>query len=200
MEVTVLRAALVVVDVQRDFCPGGTLAVREGDKVVPGLNRTIVAFEKIKLPIFFTRDWHPPNHVSFKSQGGTWPPHCIQGTEGAEFHPDLRIPLGATIISKGDRPKEEAYSGFQGTDLAARLNKLGTEDLFLGGLATDYCVKQTTLDARAAGFSVTVLGDCISAVDVIPGDGDRALAEMKGVGAKSTKSSEAVKILAGRRP
>jgi len=191
-----MRPALLVVDVQRDFCPGGTLAVRDGDEVVPGLNRVIEAFERRKLPILFTRDWHPADHVSFRSRGGIWPPHCVQGTPGAEFHPGLRIPVAAVIISKGISRDGEAYSGFQGTDLEERLKSLGVDAIFLGGLTTDYCVRESTLDALKAGFSVTVLADCTRAVDMRPGDGARALADMRRAGARIATSFEAVKQMA----
>ncbi len=190
-----MTVGLLVVDVQNDFCPGGALAVRNGDKVVPRINKTIAAFVKAGLPIFFTRDWHPANHISFREQGGIWPPHCVQGTIGAGFHPDLAIPSGATIISKGDKPNTEAYSGFQGTDLERRLKKAGVEEIFLGGLATDYCVKESCLDAIRAGLAVNVLRGCVMAVNVKPGDGQRALKEMRGAGAKLTTSQAATKRL-----
>lgn len=192
-----VRLALIVVDVQVDFCPGGALAVRFGDQVVPRLNSAIRNFEGSGLPVFFTRDWHPPDHVSFRSEGGPWPPHCVQGSPGAEFHPGLCVPPDAVVISKGDRPSEEAYSGFQGTDLEARLKKLGVAELFIGGLATDYCVKETALDALRGGFSVEVLEDCIRPVDVRPGDGAKALLEMQKAGAGLTTSPKAVERLAG---
>ena len=191
-----MRTALIVVDVQLDFCPGGALAVRYGDQVVPRLNKIIGVFEGSGLPVFFTRDWHPPDHVSFRSQGGPWPPHCVQGSPGAKFHPGLRFPRDAKVISKGDRPSREAYSGFQGTDLRAQLKKLGADELLVGGLATDYCVKGTTLDALRAGLSVEVLKDCVRPVDVRPGDGARALAEMQKAGARLTTSSKAASRLA----
>jgi nicotinamidase/pyrazinamidase len=164
--------------------------------VVPRLNRVIELFERQSLPIFFTRDWHPADHISFRSRGGIWPPHCIQGTPGAEFHPGLRIPVAAVIISKGGSRDEEAYSGFQGTDLEERLKSLGVDEIFLGGLATDYCVRESTLDARKVGFSVTVMEDCTRAVDAKPGDGDRALAEMRRMGAKLVASSEVIRRVA----
>lgn len=194
-----MRPALIVVDVQIDFCPGGALAVGYGDQVVPRLNKVIRAFEGSGLPVFFTRDWHPPDHISFRSQGGPWPPHCVQGSPGAGFHPGLHVPRGAEIISKGDAPSREAYSGFQGTDLEAKLKKLGVDALFIGGLATDYCVKETVLDAFGAGFSVEVLKDCARPVDVKPGDGARALAEVQRAGARLTTSSRAADRLAGKR-
>jgi len=189
-----------VVDVQVDFCPGGALAVKNGNEVVPGLNRVIEAFERRSLPIFFTRDWHPANHISFRNRGGIWPPHCVQGTSGAEFHSNLLVPSNAGIINKGDKPSMEAYSGFQGTGLEKRLKKLGIDKVFVGGLATDYCVKETSLDARRTGLVVEVLKDCVMPVDIKLGDGARALAEMKRAGAKLTTSSAVIHQLAGTQP
>ena len=191
-----MRAALLVVDVQVDFCPGGALAVEHGDDVIPRLNKVIQMFEELKLPVFFTRDWHPPDHISFRERGGPWPPHCVQGSRGAEFHPDLDVPRGAVIVSKGDEPSKEAYSGFQGTDLETRLKGLRAGEVFVGGLATDYCVRETTMDALRAGFGVCVIEDCVRAVDVKPGDGERALVEMREAGAKLLASSEATERLA----
>ncbi|MDV3244784.1 MAG: nicotinamidase [Nitrososphaerales archaeon] len=187
------KAALIVVDVQNDFCPGGKLAVKEGDSVVPPLNRAIESFWSAGLPVVFTRDWHPPNHCSFKEHGGIWPPHCIAGTDGAEFHADLEVPDGSVIISKATRPDFEAYSGFQGTDLEKQLESLGVKELFVGGLATDYCVKQTSLDALAAGFKVEVMTDCVRGVEAKVGDSASALRLMSKKGAKLTTSAEAIK-------
>ena len=192
-----MRTALIVVDVQADFCPGGALAVRYGDQVVPRLNAIIRLFEGSGLPVFFTRDWHPPDHVSFRSQGGPWPSHCVQGSPGAKFHHGLHVPRGAEVISKGGSPSEEAYSGFQGTDLESKLRKLGADELLIGGLATDYCVKETALDALRAGFRVGVLKDCVRPVDAKPGDGAGALLEMQKAGAELTTSSKASRKLAG---
>ncbi len=178
--------ALVIVDVQRDFCPGGSLPVPEGDRVVPVLSQYIEKFRAAKAPIFITRDWHPPNHVSFKNQGGPWPPHCVQGTEGARLHPDLTIPPNAEILSKADSPEVEAYSIFQQADLdlASKLRRRGIETLLVGGLATDYCVKSTVLDGLEKGFEVYHLDDASRGVDVNPGDTDRALREMTSKGTK----------------
>ena len=164
--------------------------------MVPGLNRVVEAFESRKLPVFFTRDWHPADHISFRSQGGIWPPHCVQGTPGAEFQPGLRIPKGAVVVCKGSSRDAEAYSGFHGTDLEKRLRGLGVDEIFLGGLTTDYCVLESALDARKAGFSVTVVEDCTKAVDARAGDGERALADMHRAGAKLSKSSEVIRLLA----
>ncbi len=177
------HTALVVVDVQVDFCPGGALAVSDGDKVVPILNRYIEKFVECGAPIIYTRDWHPPDHSSFKAQGGPWPPHCIQGTEGAKFHPDLIVPPQGEIVSKADK-KDEAYSFFQGTDLAEKLHQRGIRRLLVGGLATDYCVKETVLDGLKHGFEVFHLDDASKGVDVKPGDSERAVREMVANGAK----------------
>jgi len=175
--------ALVVVDVQNDFCPGGTLAVTDGDKVVPVLNEYIQKFRKAHAPIIFTRDWHPPDHSSFKEQGGPWPPHCVQNTQGAKFHADLNIPPEGEIISKADK-KDEAYSFFKGTDLSTKLHQRGITILLVGGLATDYCVKETVIDGRKYGFEVFHLDDASRGVNVHPDDSERAIAEMVAAGAK----------------
>ena len=135
--------ALISVDVQNDFLAGGSLAVPHGNEVIPVMNRYINAFEEKGLPIFATRDWHPANHCSFKAQGGPWPPHCVQGTKGAEYAPDLQLPEDAVVISKATRPDEDAYSGFDGTDMHEHLQKIGVKRLFIGGIATDYCVLNT---------------------------------------------------------
>jgi nicotinamidase/pyrazinamidase len=182
------RDALVIVDVQNDFCPGGSLDVSEGDQVVPVLNRYARHFRGAGAPIFASRDWHPEKTKHFKSGGGLWPPHCVQGTRGAEFHKDLALPTETVIISKGMDPGEDAYSCFQaqdsnGMDFAVALGERGVQRIFVGGLATDYCVKATVLDALREGFEVVVLEDAIRAVNVNPGDGDRALAEIKAAGA-----------------
>lgn len=183
------KKALVVVDMQNDFCPSGALGVPEGDRVVPVLNKYIELFRKAGLPVYFTRDWHPPVTVHFKAYGGAWPPHCIEGTKGAEFHPDLKVPQGAVIMSKGDDPNEDSYSAFSGHDekgrgLAEVLRDDGISHFYIGGLATDYCVKETSLDAFKEGFEVTVLIDAVKGVDLIPGDSERALEEIKSKGAK----------------
>ncbi len=174
---------LVIVDVQKDFCPGGTLAVRDGDKVVPVINQYIELFDKAYLPVFVTRDWHPEDHMSFRVKGGPWPPHCIQESEGAEFHPDLFVPENALIISKALRPDADAYSGFEGTNLELDLRREKVCRLLVGGLATDYCVKNTVLDARRLGFEVYLLMDAIRGVDVKEGDSEKAVEEMKRQGA-----------------
>lgn len=182
--------ALIIVDVQVDFCPGGALPVPEGDKIVPVLNEYIRKFRAAGALIVATRDWHPPNHISFKSQGGPWPPHCIQGTRGAEFHPDLRLPEDALIISKATDPLKEAYSGFEGTGLADRLREAGVKRVFVGGLATEYCVKDTILDAVRHGFETFLLEDAVRGIDVKPGDVERAIKEMLERGVKKITLTE----------
>lgn len=175
--------ALVVVDIQNDFLPGGSLAVPGGDAVVPVMNRYIALFQERDLPIFFTRDWHPEGHCSFREQGGIWPPHCIIGTEGAEFGPGLQVPPEATIVSKGSALTRDAYSGFQETDLADRLRGLEVRRVFVGGLALDYCVVNTVKDALRNGFQVVLLRDATRAVNMKPHDGETAENEMVELGA-----------------
>ena len=175
--------ALVIVDVQRDFCAGGALAVPDGDAVVQPLNNYIEVFKSANLPVIATRDWHPPNHISFRERGGLWPPHCVQGTKGAEFHPELKLPEETLIISKATQPDLEAYSGFEGTELESLLKDKGIKRLFVGGLATDYCVKMTVLDALRLGFTTFLLEDAIRGVNVNPNDSERAIDEMLSNGA-----------------
>ncbi|MBI4562712.1 MAG: bifunctional nicotinamidase/pyrazinamidase [Candidatus Rokubacteria bacterium] len=187
--------ALVIVDVQNDFCPGGSLAVSDGDQVVPVLNQCIQRFAALNGAIFASRDWHPVVTKHFKAYGGVWPPHCVQGTEGAEFHADLRLPRDAIVVSKGMDPDLDAYSCFQAEDpngmpFAAALGERGIQRLFVGGLATDYCVKATVLDALREGFRAVVLEDAMRAVDVNPGDGAKAVEEMKAAGATVARLSD----------
>lgn len=182
--------ALIIVDVQRDFCLGGVLSVPDGDQVVPVLNRYIAVFRKAQAKIFATRDWHPPNHISFKPYGGVWPPHCIQGDKGAEFHPDLRLPEEARIISKATDPSKESYSGFDGTELEEELKKKGIKRVFVGGLATDYCVKNTVLDALRLNFETILLVDATRGINQEPEDSEEAIREMIEKGAKTTSLSE----------
>jgi len=184
------KRALIIVDVQNDFCPGGSLAVPRGDEVVPPLNRLIELFQRRGEPIFATRDWHPENHCSFQPQGGMWPPHCVQNTQGAAFHPELKLPHSTHIISKGTDPQREAYSGFQGTDLRERLQQLRVEKVVIGGLALDYCVKATALDARQAGFQTEVVQEAVRAVNVRPGDDARAEEELQAAGVKLVSLEE----------
>lgn len=196
--------ALVVVDVQNDFCPGGALAVPEGDTIIPKVNRTVALFGRRGLPILFTRDWHPRETKHFKEFGGAWPPHCIQGTKGARFHPRLVVPKFAMILSKGMDPEQDSYSGFQATtdrgrDLESALRELGADELFIAGLATDYCVRATSLDATRRGFRVHVLKDAVRGVDVKPGDSEAALREMRAHGAIFSQTRGLVKLLPAPR-
>ena len=182
------HSALLIVDVQNDFLPGGRLAVPAGDTVIAPLNRAIGHFRTRGLPVVATRDWHPPDHCSFSEQGGPWPPHCVQNTPGAAFADALQLPDDALIVSKADRRERDAYSGFQDTGLAGRLRELGARTLVVGGLATDYCVLNTVRDALKEGFRVWVLEDAIRAVDITPGDGARAIESMREAGARFTTS------------
>ena len=181
------KRALIVVDVQNDFCPGGSLAVPRGDEVVAPLNALIREFLANGEPVFKTRDWHPPQTKHFAAYGGVWPVHCVQQTQGAEFHPSLVDDERIRIISKG-LGDEDSYSGFDGTDLASDLRRLGVVEVWIGGLATDYCVKNTVLDALREGFQVKAIEDAMRPVGRQPGDGDRALEEMRLAGAQMTNA------------
>ena len=172
--------ALLIVDLQRDFLPGGSVPVAGGDAIVPVVSRYLATWSAHGMPIFLSRCWHPPDHCSFRARGGPWPAHCVAGTPGAEFAPGLEIPAGAVVVSKATEPDREAYSAFDGTDLDGRLRRLGTTQLFVGGLATDSGVLATVRDAIERGYTAIVLGDAIRAVDATPGDGavaERAMDE-----------------------
>jgi nicotinamidase/pyrazinamidase len=173
--------ALLVTDVPRDFLPGGSLAVPGGDAVVPVLNRYLAVWRARGLPVVATRDWHPPDHCSFHARGGPWPVHCVAGTRGAEFDPGLALPPDAIVVSKATAPEREAYSAFEGTDLDLRLRAAGVRRLFVGGVATEYCVASTVRDAVARGYRVVVLRDAVRAID--PGAAQEAEAEMARRGA-----------------
>jgi len=178
--------ALLVVDVQNDFCPGGALAVPDGDAVVPLINVLMPHFDHV----FATQDFHPENHSSFAEQGGPWPPHCVQGTPGAALHSNLDITALDAIVQKGTDVGTDGYSAFAGTNLASELNRLGVQRVFVAGLATDYCVKATTIEAIDQGFDAVVITDAIRAVNVKPRDGEDALAEMEEAGATLVGSDE----------
>jgi nicotinamidase-related amidase len=175
--------ALLMVDVQNDFLPGGSLAVPQGDDVVPALNRYSAVFRTSGLPIFASRDWHPSNHCSFTEQGGPWPPHCVAETNGAQFASGLDL-TDATVISKASEPESDAYSAFENTDLDQRLKQAKVKRLFVGGLATDYCVLNSVRDAVRLNYSVVLLEDAIRAVNVQPEDGPRAIEEMLDLGCR----------------
>jgi len=185
-------AALLLVDVQNDFCPGGALPVPEGDRVIPVLNRLIQRFKAAGRPVYASRDWHPPDTSHFRSQGGPWPSHCVAGTAGAALHPALRVPPGTIVVSKGQDRRDDGYSAFEGTTdegrtLADDLRARGISALYVGGLATDWCVRATVLDARRARLPVTVVVDGSAGID--PEGSRRALAEMKQAGADLMSSS-----------
>jgi len=187
------HSALLLVDVQNDFCPGGALAVPNGDRVIPVLNTLAAQFAEVGLPVFASRDWHPPDTTHFKSQGGPWPPHCVAGTPGAAFHPALQLPADAIVVSKGQDKKDDGYSAFEGTtpegrQLSDELRARNVTDLVVGGLATDYCVRASVLDACRAGFRVTVLTDAVAGIGA--DDSARALEEMKKAGARLVSSRE----------
>jgi nicotinamidase/pyrazinamidase len=180
---------LVVVDVQQDFV-SGSLPVPGGAQVIRPLNACIGAFHDAGLVVVATRDWHPANHLSFQEQGGPWPAHCVARTPGAAFAAGLKAAEGAWLVSKATSPHREAYSAFEGTDLDRRLQRLGAKRLVVGGLATDYCVLRTVLDARSRGYETFVLADAIRAVDAKPGDGENAEDEMIRAGAHFITTGE----------
>jgi len=176
------KRALIVVDVQNDFCPGGTLAVAHGNEVIAPLNALIDEFLENGEPVYESRDWHPAHTKHFEAYGGTWPVHCVQNTKGAEFHPQLRQDPRIIVVSKG-LGDTDCYSAFDETDLTSQLKQQGVEEVWVGGLATDYCVKNTVLDALKNGFEVKAIENAMRAVEVNPGDGERALQQMLEAGA-----------------
>ena len=180
--------ALIIVDVQNDFCPGGALPVPEGDRVAAPLGRLAAQFVAAGMPVYASRDWHPEHTGHFRQYGGPWPPHCVRESTGAAFHPALRLPEATVILSKGTDPRADGYSAFdgrneQGQSLMDLLTEAAAGHLYIGGLATDYCVRATVLDALDRGFQVSLLVDCIAGVDVRQGDSRRAMEEMQQAGA-----------------
>jgi nicotinamidase/pyrazinamidase len=169
---------LIVVDVQNDFCPGGALAVPDGDAVVDPINRLAEQFQFVVA----TRDWHPPNHKSFVEQGGPWPVHCVRDTNGAQLHPRLHSSQIDAIVDKGREPGYEGYSGFEHTELERLLREQDVDRVHVAGLALDYCVRATAMDARRAGFGVVLHTGATRAIDAQPGDAQRALQELRGAG------------------
>jgi nicotinamidase/pyrazinamidase len=180
--------ALIVVDVQIDFCPGGALPIPEGHAVIPVLNRWIAASARAAIPVYYSYDWHPPGHVSFRESGGQWPPHCVQHTDGARFHPNLQRPAAALVVAKGVRLDRDQYSAFDETGLAADLRTRGVTRLWIGGLAQDVCVRATVLDARREGFEAIVIADGTRPVSLR--GGQSADEDMRKAGARFETTDE----------
>lgn len=188
-------SALIIVDIQNDFCPGGALAVNEGDQIVPAVNRLILKFPLV----ISTQDWHPANHISFKERGGPWPPHCVQGTRGAELHSDLKTDTIVHYFRKASSSDKDDYSEFAGKDdrgfsLDEVLKIHGVKKLYVVGLATDYCVLETVLDGLKHGYEVFAVTDAMRAVNVNPADGEEALQTMAGSGAHLVTSDEVLNL------
>ena len=183
------ESALLVVDIQQDFCAGGALAAPGGDDIIPAVNRHLADAHAHDIAVYATRDWHPEQTSHFKEYGGTWPPHCVQGTQGAQFHPDLKLPPDAIIVNKGDDPERHGYSAFEGHTSSGKpllddLRDRRITRVYVMGIATDYCVRESALDALRAGLEVRVLADAIAGIDVRPGDVQRALDEISAAGAQ----------------
>jgi nicotinamidase/pyrazinamidase len=198
------KSTLLIVDVQNAFCPNGSLAVPEGDSIIPVLNKYIKIFSAGKLPIFASRDWHPKKTSHFKDFGGPWPEHCVQDSHGARFHPMLRLPESAIILSKGMDPETDCYSAFQavdtkGNDFAQLLKIFSIKELFVGGLATDYCVRWTVLDALKFGLRVFLLMDAIKGVNLREKDSESAVEEMVSLGAKKITIEKLSRMFAGEK-
>ena len=182
--------ALLIADIQNDFLPGGALPIEKSDEIISVLNEFARRFQDAKAYVFASKDWHPPNHCSFKQQGGPWPPHCIQETKGAKFSPLLKLPQDVVVVFKATDPLRESYSVFDGTDFAAELKERDIARLFVGGLATEYCVLNTVLDARTLGYQTVVLIDAARGIDVEPGDVDRAVESMLKAGAMMATTTD----------
>jgi len=172
--------ALLIVDLQLDFFAGGKLTVPYAEEILPAVNELVDEARKSGTQIVLSRDWHPPDHMSFAAQGGEWPQHCVRGTRGAEFHPDLRLPPGALFVSKAKRAEREQYSDFDGTSLAEELRRRGIDRIFVVGLAEDFCVKASAIDAAHLGFETHVLRAATR--PVTPEGGEKARAEMRAAG------------------
>jgi nicotinamidase/pyrazinamidase len=181
-----MSRALLIIDFQNDFTSGGALAVPGGDEIAEPVKRLADQFDHV----FATRDWHPPDHASFATEGGPWPVHCVQGTHGAELHPTMRDAEVDAIVDVGVERDDEGYSGFEKSKLADLLHEAGVDEVAVVGLATDYCVRASAIDACREGFDTTVVTDAIRAVEVNPGDGERALEDMERAGAKLATSRE----------
>lgn len=187
--VTSSESALLVVDIQKDFCAGGALEAPGGDDIIPAVNHHLADARARGMPVYATRDWHPPTTSHFREYGGVWPPHCVQGTAGAQFHGDLKLPPDAIVVNKGDDPQRHGYSAFDGHTTAGKallddLRDRQVRRVYLMGIATDYCVKESALDALKAGLEVRVVADAIAGIDARPGDAQRALDEIAAAGAQ----------------
>ncbi len=197
------QQALLIIDLQNDFCPGGALAVREGDAVVQPLCTLARAFAQLEKPVFASRDWHPRNSRHFAEFGGVWPVHCVQNSSGADFHPDLRKVLqdsGGIIISTGTKVDEDGYSAFDGhtstgQSLKEILEAKQVAEIFLGGLATDYCVRCSALDAANQGYQTHVMLDACRAVNLKPDDAAKAVEEMRRAGVLITSTADVLQLL-----
>jgi len=187
-----MTKALLIIDFQNDFTAGGALAVPEGDEIAGPVKRLAEHFDFVAA----TRDWHPPDHASFEAQGGPWPIHCVQGTHGADFHPAMKDVELDAVVDVGRGRDDEGYSGFEKSDLARILRDNDVSELYVCGLATDYCVRASAIDARSEGFDVTVVEDAVRGVEVNPGDSELALQEMRDAGARIATSDE---VLAAAR-
>lgn len=190
-------SALLIVDVQIDFCPGGALAVPQGDLIVPVINRCIDRCAHRGMPVIATRDWHPPRTSHFREFGGIWPVHCVENSQGARFHPELQLPPEAIVVSKGMDPERDDYSAFfaadsRGVPLARLLAERGVRHLYIAGMATDYCVKESALEALRQGLEITVISDGIKGVDLREGDSERAMAEIIAAGGMVASSADLV--------
>jgi nicotinamidase/pyrazinamidase len=185
-----MSSALLVIDFQNDFTPGGALAVAGGDEIAEPIKRLA---EDVDV-VLATRDWHPPDHASFETEGGPWPIHCVQGTHGAELHPAMAEVDVEGIVDVGRERDDEGYSGFENSELAQMLRDHDVDRVYVAGLATDYCVRASAIDACGEGFDVTVVEDAIRAVEVEPGDGERAIADMRAAGARIASSNELLSV------
>jgi nicotinamidase/pyrazinamidase len=187
-----MAEALLIIDFQNDFTSGGALEVPNGDEIADPVKRLADRFDIVMA----TRDWHPPDHASFETQGGPWPVHCVRGTPGAEFHPAMDAVALDEVVDVGREREDEGYSGFEKSELANLLRERGVDKVYVTGLATDYCVRASAIDACREGFDTTVVEDAIRAVNVEPDDGERAIEDMKRAGATLATSEE---VLAGVR-
>jgi nicotinamidase/pyrazinamidase len=198
MKINYENSALLIVDVQNDFCPGGALAVSGGNEVVPPLNALAAAFCAHEAPVIATQDWHPRGHSSFTEAGGPWPPHCIRGTEGAKLHRELKREPITLIVHKGYRANIDSYSAFFENDRATEtgldgfLRRVGVSTVFIGGLATDYCVFASAMDALSSAFTVYLLEDAVRGVNIPKGSVEKAIVTMKDAGIKIIQSGEII--------